>query len=119
MEGLAVAGLSQAEIRCSDIEMLHIPFNAGSKLSLVAGNATNCYNYLQPYIDSFSGYVANPSAITSCKYCPVSSVNTLLEEFGMDLSHTWRNVGLLACYVCFNILAAFGLFWATRVWRRH
>ena len=99
--------------------MLHIPFNAGSKLSLVAGNATNCYNYLQPYIDSFSGYVANPSAITSCKYCPVSSVNTLLEEFGMDLSHTWRNVGLLACYVCFNILAAFGLFWATRVWRRH
>ena len=120
LEGLAVAGLSGAEVRCSAIEMLDIPFNPpiGSNASEPTVNASTCSEYLQPYVDVFSGYVGNPSATSMCKFCPVSSVNTLLEEFGMDVNHPWRDAGLLSCYICFNILVTLGLFWAMRAWKK-
>lgn len=120
LEGLAVAGLAGAEVRCSAIEMLDIPFNAriGSNLSESRASASTCSDYLQPYVDAFSGYVGNPSATSICKLCPVSSVDTLLDAFGMDVSHNWRDAGLLSCYICFNILVTLGLVWAMRAWKR-
>ncbi|TGJ82175.1 hypothetical protein E0Z10_g6567 [Xylaria hypoxylon] len=113
LEGLAVSGLAQAHIHCSDIETLHIPLP-----SAVNNIATTCGDYLQSYVLSAGGYVTNTSSTTYCQYCPVSSVNTLLMGFGMDVHHTWRNVGILASYVAFNIFATFALFWATRVCKR-
>ncbi|KAI1385114.1 ABC-2 type transporter-domain-containing protein [Hypoxylon trugodes] len=112
MEGLTVAGLAQTHIHCSDIETLHIPFPQSVISS--SGNATTCDDYLQPYVQTFGGYVTNPLNTTECQYCPFLSANTLLESFGMNVGHTWRNAGLLACYVIFNIFATFGIFWATR-----
>lgn len=111
MEGLAVAGLSEAHLRCSDIETLRIPLPS-------LGGAITCDEYLQPYVQTFGGYVANTSNATDCQYCPVSIVNTLLVGFGMDVKHTWRNVGLLVVYVCFNISATFGVFWVKRRFKR-
>ncbi|KAI0160533.1 ABC-2 type transporter-domain-containing protein [Xylariaceae sp. FL1272] len=113
LEGLAVAGLSDARIQCSQIETLHIPLP--SSLALKLGNdAITCGTYLSPYIETFGGYVDDPASTTDCRYCPVSSVNRLLEAFGMDVHHTWRDVGLLVSYIGFNVLATFVLFWLVR-----
>ncbi|KAI1360801.1 hypothetical protein F5Y08DRAFT_316521 [Xylaria arbuscula] len=117
LEGLTVAGLADARIHCSDIEILPVPLPSSST-SAVNGHATTCGQYLQPFIEATGGYVANPSNKEDCQFFPVENVNTLLVGFGMNVHHTWRNVGLLASDVVFNLLARFGLFWVVGVFKR-
>ncbi|KAI0380573.1 P-loop containing nucleoside triphosphate hydrolase protein [Hypomontagnella monticulosa] len=113
MEGLAVGGLSYAPLKCSDIELLHMPLPQSSN-----GTATTCGDHLQYLLKTVGGYVVDSSSTTDCQYCVVGSVNVLLAGVGMNPHHTWRNFGLLWCYVFFNIAVMFGLFWVTKVFRK-
>lgn len=104
LEGLAVAGLADIDLTCSSTEVQSIP---------VANNSLGftCGEYLSAFVRDSGGRVLNPSDAAECHYCPVASVNTILESYGMGLDHTWRNVGLLVVYVVANILATFGFYW--------
>lgn len=114
-EGLAVAGLANTSVTCSPIEMQHIPLPPDA-----VSSATTCLDYLTPFIQSAGGYVANPDdgGAAGCWYCPVASADAVLMSFGMDARHAWRDVGIFASYVCFNVLATFGIYWLVRVPRR-
>ncbi|KAK4234448.1 ABC-2 type transporter-domain-containing protein [Achaetomium macrosporum] len=106
VNGLAVAGLVDTRVSCSAVEMLHIDLPRG---------ATTCGAYLEPYLRMAGGYLANLEAAADCRYCPVSDTNAILKAFSMRLDGPWRNVGLMAVYVVFNVLAAFALYWLGRV----
>lgn len=108
LEGLAVAGLANAKISCSSIETLQIPLPSES-------GAQTCGEYLASYVNDAGGQVLNPLDNVDCQYCPYHEGNSILVSFGMDLAHAWRNAGLMVVYVCFNILAIFGIYWAARV----
>ncbi|KAI4597290.1 hypothetical protein KJ359_004395 [Pestalotiopsis sp. 9143b] len=108
LEGLAVAGLAHTEVTCSVKNSLRIPLPPDS-----AG--ASCGDYLAAFAESAGGVVLNPSSYSDCRYCTVSSVDMILASFGMSPQHTWRNVGILAVYVVFNILMTFGIYWLARV----
>ncbi|KAI0470238.1 ABC-2 type transporter-domain-containing protein [Xylaria cf. heliscus] len=112
LEGLAVAGVGDAKISCSAIETLNIPIPSGQ-------DGATCGEYLAPFANSTGGYVVNPGATSDCMYCIYTGVNSILKGFGMDTRHAWRNVGIMASYVVFNIGLIFAGFWLLRVPKRH
>lgn len=97
-----VAGLANKKVTCSAIELIRIntPYDSNQ----------TCGEYLKPHQDSKGGYVDNPSERGECLFCPASEVNTVLNGFGINTEHTWRNAGFMAVYVCFNIFLTFVLY---------
>ncbi|KAI1455296.1 ABC drug exporter AbcA [Annulohypoxylon moriforme] len=110
LEGLAVAGLADAHITCSPVELLRLPLPDNS-------DASTCGEYLGPFALEAGGQVANPDARagSDCLYCPYSDVNSILASFGMDTRNGWRDVGLMIVYVFFNVLMTFAIYWLARV----
>ncbi|KAK8136775.1 abc protein [Apiospora sp. TS-2023a] len=109
VQGIAVAGVAHAGIQCSPVEMSRIPIPGGWPTQV-------CGDYLAAHIGSSGGYVADGEAVGYCDYCPVSDVDTVLAaSLGMDTRYPWRNAGLMAAYIGFNVAALFGLYRMTRV----
>ncbi|KAH7323258.1 BcatrD protein [Stachybotrys elegans] len=109
LEGLAIAGISGASVVCSDIELLQIP---------LPGDRGTCGEYLAPYANASAGTIINPDISSGhCEYCPVSEADLVLRTLGMssEKSRAWRNLGLLAAYVVFNIVAVFAVYYLARV----
>jgi ATP-binding cassette, subfamily G (WHITE), member 2, PDR len=111
LEGLAVAGLYNTRISCSSIEELYLPL-------AVESISQNCGEYLSSLARSMNSRIINPSSEADCRFCPISEVNIVLEGFGMT-TNIWRDAGLMAAYVMFNIVATFGIYWLVRVPRKH
>jgi ABC-type multidrug transport system permease subunit len=110
MNGMAVAGLAGRGIQCAPVELLAVELPGP-----LADAGATCGAFLEEYIRFAGGYVENPGAVGGCRYCPVAKTDVILETFGMRLDAPWRNVGLMAVYVVFNILAAFVFYWLGRV----
>ncbi|KAF2805347.1 uncharacterized protein BDZ99DRAFT_511345 [Mytilinidion resinicola] len=107
IDGVVIAGLADTSITCSNVETRNI--------SLPVGFDGSCMEYLQPYLSMAGGVVENPNARADCQYCPISDTNSFLRGYGIEIEHPWRNFGFLSCYVVFNILATFGMYWVARV----
>lgn len=104
--GLSLAGLSHADITCSDTQVLIINPPSG----------TTCGNYLDPYVQSAGGAVMNPAASTSCQYCPISNANAVIHgSLGIGWENPWYNAGYFAVFVIFNVISTFALYWVIRV----
>lgn len=108
LEGLAAAGISGASVRCSSIETIEIALPSS------LGYHT-CGDYLEEYINDAGGFVVNPSATSDCQFCPVSNADAVLASLGMNTQHVWRNVGLIAVYISFNLVAIFAVYWLVRL----
>ncbi|KAH8748816.1 Pyoverdine/dityrosine biosynthesis protein-domain-containing protein [Hyaloscypha sp. PMI_1271] len=105
--GVLSVGLANSHISCSTEEFLH--FSPPSPL--------NCSTYLAPYIETFGGYLTSDSmgSTTECVFCSGSDTNVFLESVSAKYKDRWRNFGIFWVYILFNIAAAVGLFWLTRV----
>lgn len=115
VEGLAVAGLANAQMTCSAGEVLQI-----QDWTSITSTTTTCGEYMRSYMGTAGGYVLDPLATTECRYCPFNSTNSLLEALSInsDTAAAWKNTGYLMVYIFFNILATFGLYWLVRLPRR-
>ncbi|KAM4066414.1 ABC-2 type transporter [Hirsutella rhossiliensis] len=110
VDGLAIAGLANAQVTCSAVEMLHIELPSSSKLS------GTCGDYLGPYIRAAGGYLSDPGATRDCQYCRINDANSFLRALDIETDgNPWRNAGFLAVYVVFDAVAVFALYWLVRV----
>ena len=94
IEALLGQALGRQEIRCSDVEFVTIepPSNQ------------SCQQYMGPYISAAGGYLTNPDATSGCQYCTFSTTDAFLESsFNIFYSHHWRNLGIFAAFICFNV----------------
>ncbi|KAI4864928.1 hypothetical protein F4820DRAFT_422132 [Hypoxylon rubiginosum] len=107
LQGLAAAGLAGVDIKCSPIELLELQIPHDSA-------ARTRGDYLERYAIDTGGYVSNPSAITDCQYCQVFNSDPVLEGLGINPQQYWRNAGILAVYVVFNVIATFVICWSVR-----
>lgn len=98
-------GLAGTSVKCSDIEILHVPPPQGQ----------NCSSFLDAYVQMSHGRLLNPEATLDCQVCPVADTDTFLAQVSISYSDRWRNVGLLFVYIVFNIFAAIFLYWLIRV----
>lgn len=104
VSGMLSAGVSNAFIACAENEYLHFdPAN------------DTCGQYMQSYMSQLGGYLEDEEATTDCSFCPLRSTNVFLEAVSSSYDDYWRNFGLMWVFVGFNIVAACGLYWLTRV----
>ncbi|KAF5363146.1 hypothetical protein D9758_008368 [Tetrapyrgos nigripes] len=103
IEGLLGQALGHEDIRCSDVELVRLDPPSGQ----------TCSSYLNTFIETKGGYITNPDATSSCIVCPVSTTDQYLaSSFNIFYSHHWRNVGILAAFIIFNVAAIFAFtFW--------
>jgi ATP-binding cassette subfamily G (WHITE) protein 2 (SNQ2) len=74
-----------------------------------------CGEYLDPFVSSFTGYVANQNATSDCLYCQYSVGDQWLATLGVKYSYKWRNVGFMCVYIGFNIVAMLAMYYWIRV----
>jgi ATP-binding cassette, subfamily G (WHITE), member 2, PDR len=98
-------GVAQANVTCSDIEILHLSPPAGE----------TCGSFLDPYIGYAGGYVVNGNATFDCQFCTLSSTDEFLAALSIYYADRFRNVGILLGYTAFNTCAAVFLYWLVRV----
>lgn len=86
--------LGRSSIQCSDVELATIEPPSGQ----------SCSQYLNPFVSANGGYLTNGDATSGCKYCPYSTTDAFLSSsFNIFYSHHWRNVGIFAAFVVFNV----------------
>lgn len=105
VDGFIGTALSNAPATCSDNEFVF--FNVP--------NGTTCGEYMQSYLDMAGGFVEDASSTDECRFCAIADTNTFLSGVGISFANRWRNFGLMWVFVIFNVLAATGLYWITRV----
>lgn len=105
VDGLLSTGVANAPATCDSTEYLN--FNPPS--------GETCLSYMQSYITSKGGFLADNDATTNCQYCQVSETNTYLYSVSVDYSKRWRNFGILWAFIVFNVFGAFVLYWLARV----
>jgi ATP-binding cassette subfamily G (WHITE) protein 2 (PDR) len=98
-------GVANTKVVCADNEYLHFDAPSGQ----------SCGQYMQPYIDSFGGYLEETNASGTCSFCTIEDTNAFLSSINSSYSHRWRNFGIMWGYVIFNVAAALLLYWLVRV----
>ena len=101
--------LGDGDIVCSSSELVRFttPTNATTTLT--------CGEYMQPYIDSFGGYLTNPNSNTTCNFCSQSKTNDYLESVHADFDLRWQNWGIFFCFVFINMILTVFFYWLARV----
>ncbi|CCF57077.1 hypothetical protein KAFR_0C00820 [Kazachstania africana CBS 2517] len=74
-----------------------------------------CGEYMQNYLQTHSGYIANPSATSNCGYCLYSVGDQYLTHISSKYSYLWRNFGFFWVYIIFNIFAMVGVYYIFHV----
>ena len=94
IESLLGQALGRMPIECSDVELATVQPPSGQ----------TCSEYMGPFISSAGGYITNPNATSDCQYCTFSTTDGFLStSFNIFYSHHWRNLGIFAAFICFNV----------------
>lgn len=103
IEGVLGQAVGRQEVTCSSVELVTLNPPAGQ----------TCGQYMQNYISRSGGYLTNPDASSACGFCSTRTTDEFLtNNFNIFYSHHWRNVGLMAAFILFNITAIFAFtFW--------
>ncbi|KAL4929759.1 ABC-2 type transporter-domain-containing protein [Aspergillus undulatus] len=105
VSGMLSTAISGTEVICDTIETLQMDPPANS----------TCYEYLNPFVESFGGAIQNPNATSSCAYCPMARTDDFLASVSSYWADAWRNFGLMWVYIFFNVVVAIGIYWLARV----
>lgn len=98
-------GLAQVSVTCAPNELI----------TIIPPAAQSCGQYMADYISRVGGYLLDPEAGDSCKYCKIKDTDVFLAAVSSRYADRWRNFGMLWVYIVFNVLAAIGLYWLVRV----
>ena len=96
VEGLLGQALGHLPIRCANVELVPITPPSGQ----------TCQQYMGPYIAANGGYITDPNATDTCHFCQYDSTDGFLgNSFNVFYSHHWRDLGIFAAFICFNVSA--------------
>jgi hypothetical protein len=90
---LAGVGLNGRQVICSSSEVTVFDTPADQ----------TCGDYLTEYLKVAPGYLLNSDATANCQYCPLSSADQFLAEYGVFYEQRWRNSGIVWGFVAFNV----------------
>ncbi|KAI9314324.1 ABC-2 type transporter-domain-containing protein [Dichotomocladium elegans] len=109
VEGLATNELHSIDVRCNENDFVKFTPPTGQ----------TCGEYMAPYLTYGPGYVDNPNATDLCNYCTYKSGTEFYTlAFEWDVSHKWRNLGIIAGFFGFNMIVFLGLVYWKRTGRR-
>ncbi|KAI8989100.1 pleiotropic drug resistance ABC transporter [Trametes punicea] len=106
IEALLGQALGKMPIQCSPVELVTIQPPLGQ----------TCSQYLNSYISLAGGYITNPDATSGCQYCSFSTTDAFLgTSFNIFYSHHWRDLGIFAAFICFNVFCIYSFTYIFRV----
>jgi len=87
----AIGGM---EINCAAQELVPI----------VPPSGYTCGDYMDPFISFAGGYLADPSATSTCLFCPYRTTDQYMYAgFNISYSHHWRDLGIMLGITAFNV----------------
>ncbi len=96
IEAVLGQALGHQPIQCSPVEFVTIEPPSGQ----------SCATYMGPYISTAGGYMTNPDATSGCQYCSFSTTDAFLNgSFNIYYDNHWRDMGIFAAFVVFNVSA--------------
>lgn len=104
--GFLGTGLANTEVHCADNEFVTVEPGQGNQ---------TCIDYMQDYINSVGGYLADNQATSDCRYCTYDNSNIFLSSVSISYGQRWRNFGILWAFIIVNIFAAVFFYWFWRV----
>jgi ABC-type multidrug transport system permease subunit len=104
VSGLISTALHGVPVNCTPQEIAHFSPPSGQTCGEYAGAFAH-----------IAGSLLNPDASGNCMYCRYKDSDEYLMALNMHYSDRWRNVGLLAIYIVFNMALAFLFFFLTKV----
>ncbi|GME75426.1 unnamed protein product [Ambrosiozyma monospora] len=105
VSSLLSSGVGNAAVECSPMEFVKFPPYDGQ----------TCGEYMEKYISTAGGYLANPDATDSCSFCPLSSTNVFLQSVHIDYDNRWRDWGIFICFIAINYIFTLALYYLFRV----
>ncbi|OSD01072.1 pleiotropic drug resistance ABC transporter [Trametes coccinea BRFM310] len=106
IEALLGQALGKRPIQCSSVELVTIQPPSGQ----------SCSQYMEPYISMAGGYLTNPDATSGCQYCEFSTTDAFLgTSFNIFFSNHWRDLGIFAAFICFNLFCIYSFTYMFRV----
>ncbi|KAH7929251.1 hypothetical protein BV22DRAFT_1192162 [Leucogyrophana mollusca] len=104
VEGLLGQAIGGQPVTCTSTELV----------TLVPPANTSCATYMGPFISTVGGYIVTTN--DACQYCPYQTTDQfLLNNFNIEYSHHWRNLGIVLGVVVFNVVAIFALTYMFRI----
>ena len=94
IEGLVAAQLYNTPVSCKPDEF--------SLFNTPAGQT--CGEYAAKFMETATGYIANPDATSECQYCTYEKGQDFYHGLSMDYANRWRNVGIMFIYLVFNVI---------------
>ncbi|KAG2073835.1 hypothetical protein BDR04DRAFT_1093970 [Suillus decipiens] len=106
IEGLLGQAIGGTAVNCSQQEFVRVIPPSGS----------SCAEYLDPFMSYAGGYLADPSATSTCLFCPYRTTDEyMLAGFNIESSHHWRDLGIMLGITAFNVFAIFSLTYICRI----
>jgi ABC-type multidrug transport system permease subunit len=102
--GMISTALHGVPVVCTPLEISHFTPPSGQ----------TCGEYASSFVQ-IRGTLLNPDASDTCEYCRYKTGDEYLTSLNLDYSERWRNLGLMAVYIVFNIALAFGCFYISKV----
>ncbi|KAL9110908.1 MAG: hypothetical protein Q9227_004523 [Pyrenula ochraceoflavens] len=100
IEGFVGVATHNVEVRCSDSEFARFTPPPGQ----------SCQNYSAAFIQQAGGYVQT-AANGMCEFCQYRSGDEFARSFNVSYSHKWRDFGIFAAFVGFNLAVIFVCSW--------
>ncbi|RKO92797.1 brefeldin A resistance protein, partial [Blyttiomyces helicus] len=92
IEGLITNDLHGQAIVCDD----------RSLVAILPPNNTTCLAYMQSYLNVAPGQLLNPTATTTCQYCPMQFGDDYYATLSWSFDNRWRNFALIAGFYLFK-----------------
>ncbi|KAG2050787.1 hypothetical protein BDR06DRAFT_959744 [Suillus hirtellus] len=106
IEGLLGQAIGGNDINCAQHEFVPVIPPSGS----------TCSEYLNPFMEYAGGYLADPSATSTCLFCPYRTTDDyMFAAFNIKSSHHWRDLGIMLGITVFNVCAIFTLTYICRI----
>ncbi|KAI0767296.1 pleiotropic drug resistance ABC transporter [Fomes fomentarius] len=106
IEALLGQAIGHQPIQCSSVELVTIEPPSGQ----------SCATYMGPYISMAGGYMTNPDATSGCQYCSFSTTDAFLNvSFNIFYENHWRDMGIFAAFVVFNMASIYFLTYMFRI----
>jgi ABC-type multidrug transport system permease subunit len=102
--GMMSTAVHGVPISCATKEISHFSPPSGQTCSEYAGAFAR-----------MRGHLLNPDAIADCMYCRYANSDEYLRTLNINYNDHWRNMGLMAVYVVFNMTMAFVFFYLAKV----
>ncbi|KIJ38275.1 hypothetical protein M422DRAFT_33399 [Sphaerobolus stellatus SS14] len=88
----------------SELHRLEITCNPGKFAVFNPPAGETCHTWAKEFVDVFGGYIDNPNATESCRYCQYRIGDEFFEPLNARFKNRWKDLFVVFAYFCANVI---------------